>query len=249
VAINSIKMNYTWPEDYPRLFELYREAKQRGLNNFFQDLAGKMKKTPDFDVFRNLEEDLSALDSKSWADFKSKVFRCSMEKQEPRGYSQLVDCLNEVKGYLYLKEQGYSNIEFIPESSNATPDIRAISENQTVVLLEVKTIHVSDEEIRYLIENTKRIESDRGAILKDVSLGIPEGLKNKLMDSIGKACRQLLNYEPSTNARRIAFLIITLDIALALDPRNYKELSSFLDKQNGERVEVRYCYIRFTHEG
>lgn len=242
-------MNYTWSEDYPRLFELYREAKQRGLNNFFQDLAGKIKKTPDFDVFRNLEEDLSALDSRSWADFKSKVFRCSMEKQEPRGYSQLVDCLNEVKGYLYLKEQGYSNIEFIPESSNATPDIRAISENQTVALLEVKTVHVSDEEIKYLTENMERIKSGTDAILRDVSLGIPEGLKNKLMDSIGKACRQLLNYEPSTNARRIVYLIITLDITLALDPRNYGKLSSFLDRQSNEKVEVRHCYIRFTPEG
>jgi len=44
------KMNYNWSDDYPLLFELYQEAKQRGLNNFFQELAGKINETPDFDV-------------------------------------------------------------------------------------------------------------------------------------------------------------------------------------------------------
>lgn len=247
MAGNRIKMIYNWPDDYPRLYELYNETKQQGLNNFFQELAGKIQKTPDFDVFRKLEEDFSALDSKSWTDFKSKVFRCNMEKGEFRGYSQLVDCLNEVKGYIYLKEQGYSNIEFIPESTNETPDIRAVSENQTVALLEVKTIHPSDAEIGYLIENTERIKSGRCLIVRDVSPAIPDGLSNKLLSSIEKARSQLLNYEPDINARRIVYLIITLDITSALDPWNYKELNSFLEEQSDEKVEVKYCYVRFTH--
>ncbi len=240
-------MNYNWPDDYPLLFELYQEAKQRGLNNVFQELAGKINETPDFDVFRKLEEDFSALDSKSWTDFKSKVFRCSMERTELRGYSQLVDCLNEVKGYIYLKEQGYSKIEFIPESSTETPDMQAVLEGQIIALLEVKTIQVSDDENQYLIENTERITSGRCPIVRDVSLGIPQGLRNKLLSSIGKARDQLLNYEPNINAQRIVYLIITLDITLALDLRNYDEVSSFLDRQSDEEVEVRYCYIRFTH--
>lgn len=192
MAGNRIKMIYNWPDDYPRFYELYNETKQQGLNNFFQELAGKIQKTPDFAVFRKLEEDLSVLDSRSWADFKSKVLRCSIEKKELRGYSQLVDCLNEVKGYIYLKRQGYSNIAFIPESANETPDIRAVSENQTIALLEVKTINVSDKEIMYLEENTGRIISGRCLIVRDVSLGIPEGLRDKLLSSIKKARSQLL---------------------------------------------------------
>ena len=131
-------MNYSWPEDYPKLFELYKVAKQRSLNNFFQELADKIQNTPDFDVFRKLEEGLSVLDSNSWNDFKPTVLQCSMKKNEFRGYSQLVDCLNEVKGYLYLKEQGYSNIEFIPELSTETPDMQAVFEGQIIALLEVQ---------------------------------------------------------------------------------------------------------------
>lgn len=238
-------MKFNWPKDYPKIFELYSVINGKNTDNFFLELADKIEKDPDFDEFRKIEDNLSTLDSKAWEAFKDKVvqYNMNMRKNDLCGYSQAIDCLNEVKGYIYLRECGYSNIEFIPESSSKTPDLRAMVKDQTVAILEVKTINVSDAENRYLKKNTENLKVKKCLKPRPVPSGISEGLKKKLLDTIDRACRQLRTYEPTTKARRIVYLVINLDIQLALNPSNYDELSFFLDKQNNGDIEIKYCYI------
>src|SRR3990167_1342237 len=142
-------MDHNFIKDYPKLSKL---AQEYGEDSFFGKLLEQRR-----DFTEQIEGQLCNLDEKAWQTFKSKVKSYSTRYDPLRGYSQVVDLLNEVRGYIFLKDQGYENVEFIEEGDGKNPDLHATGKSGEA-LMEVKTLHWSDFFVENLIKNTKRVE-------------------------------------------------------------------------------------------
>jgi len=144
-------MNSAWAKDFPRLYELYRESEQDNEANYFKNFS------PARSSYERLEKELEELDKAAWQEFKQKVRKYKSyiaKKHELRGYQQLFDLLNEVNGYLYLKSNGCEEIQFISEKNVKTPDLIACC-GGFVVLLEVKTVNESKDELNWISQNSR----------------------------------------------------------------------------------------------
>ena len=124
-----------WAEAFPRLFEIYTASNRVSPGNWCQKpnvWLGLLDNSPSL---QPLEADLQVLDEASWAVFQAKAARL-VHLMDKWGYSRaLFDCLNEIKGYRYLVQQGYEDVRFVPEQQDAqTPDLRACSGKSTVVM-------------------------------------------------------------------------------------------------------------------
>lgn len=231
-----------WAKDFPRLYELYCDSDQDNEGNYFDSLDEFLKNSWGArSAYERLEEELGQLDRAAWDEFKEKVRPYVTRTDKRRGWHQLVECFNEVKGYLYLKSQGCEDIQFIPKESNSkSPDLKAHC-GSSVVLLEVKTVNQSDEEVDYIIGNSQI--GDDGVIhpkVREIHPGLNELLKDKIINTIAEAKDQFIEYTCDGVRRRIAYLVIRLDYQHARDSRDLDELAAFIDKQSGEEVEVRY---------
>jgi hypothetical protein len=235
-------MEPAWAKDFPRLYELYRESTQDNETNYFKDFDSVLTIPPDISPARSSyerrEKELEELDEAAWQAFKQKVRRYNSyitKKDELRGYQQLFALLNEVNGYLYLKSNRCDEIHFISEDNTTTPDLIARC-GSFVVLMEVKTINESKEELDWLIENSKR-PYDRLQV-REVRQGLEDSLKRKISDTVSKAKSQLLGYAAEKVDRRIVYLVIRLDILTAKNPRNIDELAAFIQQQSDNQIEV-----------
>jgi Holliday junction resolvase-like predicted endonuclease len=235
-------MEPTWPKDFPRLYELYRESEQDNEANYFKDFDSILTIPPDRSParssFERLEKETEELDEAAWQAFKQKVRRYKSyitKKHELRGYQQLFDLLNEVNGYLYLKSNGCEEIQFISEKNVTTPDLIACC-GSFVVIMEVKTINESKKELDWIIENSKR-PYDRLQVRK-VRQGLDDSLKRKISDTVSKAKSQLLGYAAEKVDRRIVYLAIRLDILTAKNSRNIDELAAYIQQQSDNQIEV-----------
>jgi hypothetical protein len=93
---------------------------------------------------------LRALDEDSWLIFSEKAFEAFPGTQGVRGKSQFFNLLNEALAYEYLVRQKFSNIRLLPATpKKKTPDISYYAKG-TECYCEVKTISVSDNELRRL---------------------------------------------------------------------------------------------------
>ena len=213
-------------KNYLRLSEL---AKECGEGNYFSKLLEKLHSpymfVGEIRYIKETERQLCCLDDKAWEAFKSKVKNYATRRAPLSRYSQVIDVLNEVKGYIYLKDQGYTSVEFVPEGNGEKPDLHATGEIGEA-FMEVKTIHMSDDEVKMLV--------NLNAPAKDVEEGIPEGLKKKLKDTVKKAKAQL----SGKTGRRICYLFIKLDIGVWLDPQNYEALDKYLKTLQGKTPEI-----------
>lgn len=231
-----------WAKDFPRLYELYCDSDQDNEENYFDSLDEFLKNLWGARAaHKRSEEELQQLVPVAWDAFKQKVSPYVTSRDERRGWNQLVECFNEVKGYLYLKSQGCEDIQFIPEESNSkSPDLKAHC-GSSVVLLEVKTVNQSDDEIKYISGNSE-IGNDgvRKFTVREIHPGLNDHLKSKIIDAIVQAKNQFIEYTCDGVRRRIAYLVIRLDYQHARDSRDLDELAAFIDKQSGEEVEVRY---------
>lgn len=190
-------------------------------------------------AFEPYEQSLERLDSQTWEAVKQKLLQRTI-KHPVRGWSQFYDTLAEVRGYCYLLDAGYTNVHFVPEANNTrTPDIEAISSNGTRCLLESKSIGFSDDERNYILENTRRIGTEQTLVARSVTQGMPQGLKDKIENTIASAKDQLLNYSPQDNSiERIVYLTLHLDTHMLLDMQNYAEVVNFVRKLISEETEV-----------
>ncbi len=231
-------MEAIWANNFPRLYELYHESEQPNEANYFATFHEDLKKPCAQPLYERLEEELEQLDSDAWWGFKQKVLRYITIIDSRRGYSQLFDFFNEAKGYLYLKSEGCEEIRFIPEETNGTPDLIARC-GGSVCLLEVKTVNKSKDEINIIKANSERPVVRMQVI--EGRLGLDDSLKRRITRKINKAKKQLMSYVCDGIQRRIVYLIIHLDIALASDSRNRDELVAYIDEQGDEQIEVRLC--------
>lgn len=212
--------------EFKRLLEFCNSLPSVSYEDIQNRLPEALKQHPQ--AFEPYEKALQRLDNTNWEAIKQKL-QNRTQKHELRGWAQFFDILSEVMGFSYLLDEGYQNVNFIPETTTRTPDIEGSRSNALVVLLESKTISFSDEERNYILENSERLSTGQDLVLKQVISGVPDGLKNKIITTIESAKNQLLGYLPTDQLRRIVFLTIHLDTEFFLDPSKYAEFKNFLN--------------------
>jgi len=232
-------MKASWAKDFPRLYELYRDSNQASEANYFAKFDKVLDNPNARPHYEQLEKDLEQLDRGEWNVLKQKAYRYVTVKHNRRAYEQLFNTLSEVKGYLYLKSEGYEEIHFIPEKDTWTPDLCGHS-GSALILMEVKTINTSDDELDWITENSKFQKGSMQA--REVQVGLPHSLKHKISDTVNTAKRQLMNYACKAVQRRIAYILIHLDIKVALGLRNSDELATYVRKQGNKQIEVIYGF-------
>jgi hypothetical protein len=232
-------MRPKWSEVFPRLYELFSESCQSNEANYFKAFDKTLKMPLAQSDYKLLEGEISQLDNVAWQEFKLKALNYITTRPSSRGYNQLFECFNEIKGYLYLKAERCRNIHFIPEDSVTSPDLKACF-GDSMVLLEVKTINKSSAEIEWILANSQ-IGGNRKAM--ESIQGLSNSLKNKITYKINQAKLQLLDYPSVGVKRRIVFLVINLDRLYALVPRNYDDLAVYIQTQSNTQIEVQYSCV------
>ncbi len=189
--------------------------------------------------FRPYEESLQKLNHDTWAYVKERLLE-RIRKHPLRGWAQFYETLAEVRGYNYLCDNGYRDVNLVPETNNMrTPDVEAVTVEGNPALLESKSISFSDEERKYILDNTERQRSGQQLQIREVIQGMPDGLKNKIRNTIENAKRQLADYRSDEeNLKKIVFLTIQLDIHMYLDPRNFAEFKNFMNEIQRAETEV-----------
>lgn len=219
----------------PRLYDLYQGTPE-GPDNYFFKLNRLLEDDALFvrKYYESLEKELEVLTESAWGDLKKKATSYVTVKSSRRGWSQLFDALNEAKGYLFLLDEGYSDIVFIPEENVKTPDLRALKSNQ-VVLLETKSLNQSEADIDYLTPGPA------GKMAQQVLYEIPAGLKQKIESTILGATEQLNAYEPSLDRRRICFLVIKLDTNISSTISS--DIENLCQSLSGNDVGVQVVFL------
>lgn len=194
----------TFRSQLPRFYELKDLLNERSHPDaYFQSFEDRMQDETWFDTFSLWEKELQALDPMAWEFLKSKARPYLKRRENGRGWQQLFDVLGEASAYSYLRRsEGYSKICFIQESTEQTPDLEAV-QGEVRVLCEVKTINVSDDEIR--------ARSGPPAVRK-VSDRLSEGFFRKVESDITNAKGQLRSYDPDNTARHLVYINICFDV-------------------------------------
>jgi hypothetical protein len=200
-----------WEREFPNLHLLYQASETSNPDNYFSEIEFAK---PSLKIW---EDRLSRLDVDSRNDLikRAAPYVCQREKKNDRHWSQLFETLNEAKGYVYLLKLGYTSVQFIPRTSQITPDLKADGPDGHA-LLEVKTVNYSDKDIAL-----------RGTLQKG-HFGLTNEFKNKLAEDFDRACRQLRSIVTEKTTRRICYFCITLDLPIAIEKSNYRALCDYL---------------------
>lgn len=222
--------------NFPRLHDLYIASERNHPKNYFEHpncLAAVQRCD---DKLLAIEQDLQQLDRKAWQAFKAKTIRLVTTTDRWEWNMELFDRFDEAKGYCFLKVEGYTDIEFIPERQGIrTPDLRGVRQDGKV-LLEVKTIHESDDQNDRLMRRGKYQDQDnREAQLVEHSLN--PAMQRKLEKTVESATEQL-SYPEENVHRRILLLYVWLDLKYATN-RTHDDLKSFLTRIQAPGIEVR----------
>ena len=191
------------------------------------------------DQYEGLEKDLQQLDYNAWRELKQKAIKYVAAKHRRRAYEQLFNTLSEVKGYLYLKSEGCTEVHFIHEENTPTPDLYGRC-GSTGILMEVKAINPSDNELDWIRANSELRNGRMTA--RGVQTSLPASLKRKITGTINKAKKQLINYPHNEVQREIVYLVIKLDIGTSLNSRNLDELAEYIRRKDNEPFQVKYCF-------
>ena len=177
--------------------------------------------------FATWENLLQTLDPVSFETFLRKAAgRVSARPNLDRGWGQLVDAVNEVRGYRYAQSLGYTTCRLLDEQAHPLPDVEACGADGKC-LIEVKTIQESDEELT-LRGHVQRAEP-----------GLPQRLKRVLRKRYAHAVEQIAGHPCANEARRICYMIINVDLRTALAEENRDLLRAFLDELQRD-VEIHH---------
>lgn len=193
--------------NYPMLMKLCNSYVENVSNNFYIRVLQELPTGQD--QLHELESNLNLLDKRNFGLFKDEILSKG-KKDNDRVYSPLTDRFNELKGFRYLKENGFKDIRIIPrakKNGQQTPDLEATDKTQNDTILEVKSANNSADEIKMLL--------GKNDIAGDVLDSIPKTLVNKIKKGISEKKAQIDNY--NSNAKnKIIFIVIKLDIACSL---------------------------------
>jgi len=221
----------------PRLFQLYSESEQDNPINYFKDFEKRIL-CGDREFLHaviDVEKDLSFLDQDAWNSLKAKClpYVCNFDSKKHRGWSQLINCFREAKGYIFLKNENYNNISFIDISRQETPDLIGLKDGKWT-LLEVKCINQSHICLENIFDNN----------CVEVKPEISLGFKEKIMSTAKKAKSQLMKYSQAEMEfpRRICLFIIDVDLDFHIDPHKFKIVENFMSecKSNIHEIELQF---------
>jgi hypothetical protein len=185
------------------------------------------------EIWTNREKELQDLDLKSWEIIRNKAsnYLMKLDYVGAGWWHQLIEVLNEARGYNYLKSIGCTAIEFIPqaiEKSIDTPDLKGKLENCSI-LCEVKTINISKEEA---------FAQRFGACRESID-SIGSKFLIKLDQILIKAQHQMKDFDQGKNLRNIAYIIINFDDSTGEYKENYyHEIDCFLKNRKPAKIEV-----------
>lgn len=201
---------------FSRLGLLYERSRTSSADNYFgiYDTPELFESTER--QFKEWERLLQDLDPVSFDVFLRKASGRVAAHKPDRGWTQLVESMNEVRGYQHARTIGYENRRLLDEQSHPFPDVEASNAAGKWCLLEVKTIQESAEELRA-----------RGEV-QAAEPGLPVGLTRVLRRRYVHACQQIAGHARASEADRICFMIINLDLRTVLARENKRLLEDFL---------------------
>jgi len=193
-------------QQFVRINELFEKSEKCHKHNFFRCWFDNVEATQEENYYLStLERDLLQIENAAWPDFMQKCLPLICNQDPKYHWANLWNVLNESKGYIFLKKQGFENIEFLRENNYRTPDIKALSQNGSV-LLEVKNVNRSESDTFWTIFQEPRFIDD--------SHNFIAALCGKLGKLYGDASKQLLEYCRRTGeaAQKICFFVVDIDI-------------------------------------
>ena len=199
---------------YPLVYELIDAINDRNSPRaYFRDFETSIEESPKkAGVWAAREGQFQSLDTPSWEQLKAEAIPYLSAKDENgRGWTQLISILNQARAHNYLKRRGCSGIRFIPRAKQAgieTPVLEAKLGGREV-LCEVKTLEISDDEVK----------ARKEILGRNTQQDLPAPFLNKLTKTLAKAQSQLHSYRANTNSECIAFLVVNFDDW----PGEYKE--------------------------
>jgi hypothetical protein len=218
-------------KELPRIYELrFLTQTHKYLPEHFHDFDNSLSNSSSkMQDFSSLEKELQGLDSTSWDMLKSEII-CKKKITWP----QLMDKMNEVRGYNYLAKMGCKNIRFISPSPRRlkTPDIEAML-GAMKVLCEVKTIHISEKEKDF---------RKGGKVNTMTSYKLKCGFFKKLRKDQIIAENQLKEYDRTITTRRIVYVVINFDDWIGDGREEYfKQIQQFLSADPISGIEIVCC--------
>jgi hypothetical protein len=218
-----------------RLPSLLEELRSKHVNDWYLlQYKEALSLSPTFQsLFLTYDRGLNTLDDPSWAILKAKVSEKFKEETDDsgRGKHQFFDVLNESFAYRYLHQRGASCVACLPESKKKgqkTPDFSFI-ENGKKLYCEVKTINISDDEIK----RTKCGDSFDGSVYDELTQGF---LNGKLVSVVRQASSQI-----DLVGNGFVYLILSFD---DFTLRNYERYRSQLKELLMSKFPGREIYIK-----
>jgi hypothetical protein len=206
----------SWKDDYPYLYELFSASDVQHRDNYFSGMD-RIQSPQTVQGYRDWEARFARMDSQSRQNIIERAAPLVTRRDiaNDRHWTALFETLNEVKGYNYLQDLGYSEVRFIPPTSSPTPDLHG-SASVGDALLEVKTVNMSDENLATY------------GVVQTAHDGLPDGLKRKLESDYATACKQLRSVTAREPTRRICAFFISIDRQLAFARSNLQALIDFM---------------------
>jgi hypothetical protein len=174
------------------------------------------------------------LDEDEWRGFRNDILKHISTESGGKPRRALASLLNEAKGYLFLKKEGFGKINFIPRSTAETPDLSATVNGTIVALLEVKTVWQSDDENKWIEENTSNMKRGKLPAVRRLEPSFSDGLKNKLKTHLQKAESQLRAYAAPKECRRVVCFVIFLDYDQQNTPGITTQIKDYLSNLTSE---------------
>jgi hypothetical protein len=225
LGVRPITMHSIIIDRFPRLGMLWSRSKTTNPDNYFAIYNSATLLPCTEKQFFDWESLLQSLDEESFKIFLAKAAGLvTARTHEERGWTQFIECINEVRGYRYAQSLGYTDVRLIREQSDPLPDLEASKTNEKC-LLEVKTIHKSDLDIQL-----------RGQVQVEES-GLPLRLERLLRKRYSKAIKQIEGHPWVSEARQICYMVINLDLRTVLAQENERFLEQFL-KEIETSVEI-----------
>jgi len=189
---------------------------------FHKDFDEQLSESPlRCQVWSVREQELRGLDEVAWAFLKKEAQPYLTQKdRQGRGWQQLFDILNQASAYNFLRQQiGCQAVRFVPREQNTkTPDLEGRID-ECMVLCEVKTINVSDDEIKARCSGTGSYAGP----------GLREEFFAKLLSVIDKAWNQMVVYGGNFPTRKFAYIILEFDDSLGeYKEAHYLQIDEFL---------------------
>ena len=128
---------------FPYLSRLHQLGDGEKTDSYFSVLAEASLRPGDERQFIEWENQIAGLDHSSRTRFLDKAGSVvSIRDRNGRGWHQLVEIFNEIKGYVRAVALRYDCVRFINDNSQSLPDIEAFGAPGNC-LIEVKTINES----------------------------------------------------------------------------------------------------------